>query len=50
MNNLERKEYIACVVGGSLLALNAGFVNSVTLTGFFSTTVSHMTGKSKYTK
>ncbi|RKO93541.1 hypothetical protein BDK51DRAFT_19960 [Blyttiomyces helicus] len=44
MNNFAAKEFYSIVVGGSVLSLNAGFINVVTLAGVFSVTVSHVTG------
>ncbi|KAJ3410552.1 hypothetical protein HDV05_003654 [Chytridiales sp. JEL 0842] len=44
MNNLAEKEFNYIVLGASLLAANAGFINVVTLQGIFSVTVSHVTG------
>lgn len=44
MNNFAAKEFWSIVLGGSVLALNAGFINVVTLAGVFSVTVSHVTG------
>jgi uncharacterized membrane protein YoaK (UPF0700 family) len=44
MNNLAEKEFNIIVLGASLLAANAGFINVVTLQGVFSVTVSHVTG------
>ncbi|KAJ3055526.1 hypothetical protein HK097_010213 [Rhizophlyctis rosea] len=44
MNNFATREFYSIVIGGSLLAANAGFINVVTLAGVFSVTVSHLTG------
>ncbi|KAJ3079149.1 hypothetical protein HK102_003997 [Quaeritorhiza haematococci] len=44
MNNLAQKEFWSIVIGGTVLAMNAGFINVVTLAGVFSVTVSHVTG------
>ncbi|RKO85889.1 hypothetical protein BDK51DRAFT_52570 [Blyttiomyces helicus] len=44
MKNCAAKEFYSIVVGGSVLSLNAGFINVVTLAGVFSVTVSHVTG------
>ncbi|KAI8816458.1 uncharacterized protein EV422DRAFT_551654 [Fimicolochytrium jonesii] len=44
MNNFASREFYSIVIGGSVLALNAGFINVVTLAGVFSVTVSHHTG------
>ncbi|KAJ3228227.1 hypothetical protein HK099_005237 [Clydaea vesicula] len=44
MNNFAAKEFWSIVVGGSVLSLNAGFINVVTLAGVFTITVSHVTG------
>ncbi|KAI9017791.1 hypothetical protein BC832DRAFT_570051 [Gaertneriomyces semiglobifer] len=44
MNSFASNEFNAIVIGGSILALNAGFINVVTLAGVFSVTVSHHTG------
>ena len=40
MINLAQKEFWSIVIGGSLLSVNAGFINVVTLAGVFSVTVS----------
>ncbi|KAJ3098939.1 hypothetical protein HDU97_003576 [Phlyctochytrium planicorne] len=44
MNNFAQKEFYSIVVGASVLAANAGYINVVTLAGVFSVTVSHVTG------
>ncbi|KAJ3009213.1 hypothetical protein HKX48_008096 [Thoreauomyces humboldtii] len=44
MNNFADREFYTIVIGGSALAVNAGFINVVTLAGVFSVTVSHHTG------
>lgn len=44
MNNFAAKEFWSIVVGGSMLAVNAGFINVVTLAGLFQVPVSHVTG------
>lgn len=44
MNNIAKREFWSIVIGGTLLAINAGFINVVTLAGVFSVTVSHVTG------
>ncbi|KAJ3299210.1 hypothetical protein HK104_009743 [Borealophlyctis nickersoniae] len=44
MDNFASREFNAIVIGGCLLAANAGFINVITLTGVFSVTVSHLTG------
>ncbi|KAJ3163604.1 hypothetical protein HDU86_000187 [Geranomyces michiganensis] len=44
MNNFADREFNTIVVGGSVLAINAGFINVVTLAGVYSVTVSHLTG------
>lgn len=45
MNNLPSDEFATIVVGGALLALNAGFINAVSMSGVFAgVTVSHVTG------
>ncbi|KAJ3277399.1 hypothetical protein HK104_003336 [Borealophlyctis nickersoniae] len=44
MDNFASREFNSIVIGGSLLAANAGFINVITLTGVFSVTVSHLTG------
>jgi uncharacterized membrane protein YoaK (UPF0700 family) len=41
---IEEKELKFVIVGGTFLALNAGFINAVSLLGIFATTVSHVTG------
>ncbi|RKP00084.1 hypothetical protein CXG81DRAFT_3631, partial [Caulochytrium protostelioides] len=44
MATLAAAEFRAVMIGGSLLAVNAGFINVVTLAGVFTVTVSHVTG------
>ncbi|KAJ3219624.1 hypothetical protein HDU67_000112 [Dinochytrium kinnereticum] len=44
MNQFAQKEFYSIVVGASILAANAGYINVVTLAGVFSVTVSHVTG------
>ncbi|KAJ3029148.1 UNVERIFIED_CONTAM: hypothetical protein HDU68_012917 [Siphonaria sp. JEL0065] len=44
MNNFAQKEFNTIVAGSCILAMNAGFINVVTLAGVFSVTVSHVTG------
>ncbi|KAI9094716.1 hypothetical protein DFS34DRAFT_561350, partial [Phlyctochytrium arcticum] len=44
MNSFAEREFNSIVIGGSVLALNAGFINVVTLAGVFTVTVSHHTG------
>lgn len=44
MNNLPAREFHTIVGGGVLLAMNAGYINVVSMTGLFSVTVSHVTG------
>jgi Protein of unknown function (DUF1275) len=45
MNNLPPAEFNAIVMGGSILAANAGFINVVSMAGIFpGVTVSHVTG------
>ncbi|TPX66620.1 hypothetical protein SpCBS45565_g04324 [Spizellomyces sp. 'palustris'] len=44
MNTFAQREFNSIVIGGSVLALNAGFINVVTLAGVFTVTVSHHTG------
>jgi len=42
MNNIAQREFWSIVIGGTLLSINAGFINVVTLAGVFSVTVSHV--------
>lgn len=44
MNSFVEKEFWTLVIGGSILAMNSGFINVVALAGVFSSTVSHTTG------
>lgn len=44
MHTFAAKEFWSIVLGGSILAVNAGFINVVALAGAFSVTVSHVTG------
>ncbi|KAI8801258.1 hypothetical protein BJ742DRAFT_656876, partial [Cladochytrium replicatum] len=44
MNNIAFTEFLSIVTGGSILAINAGYINVVTLTGTLGLTVSHATG------
>ncbi|TPX30384.1 hypothetical protein SmJEL517_g06036 [Synchytrium microbalum] len=44
MDKFVNKEFYTIVAGACLLAVNAGFINVVTLAGIFSVTVSHLTG------
>lgn len=44
MNAIEKKEFITVVAGGSVLAIVAGMINAVSLSGLFTVPVSHVTG------
>jgi len=44
MDALPQREFRAVIIGGTALAMNAGYINAVSLSGLFSATVSHVTG------
>ena len=44
MHTLAVREFWTIVIGGSVLSMNSGFINAVTLAGIFAVTVSHVTG------